>query len=210
MLGRGDVQTDDILELGGEVGIGRALEGADTVRLEDVRRPNPLHRTQGDARVPGHGPAGPVGRFTRRLSAGQGHDPAHGLGGQGRLARLAGGVAQQPLDRLRRTAVASATPRTGRSPLAGRPRRCSADRPSPNDRARATCFWARLRSRRWRETSTILGRNPRANALSHRPSIAHPLALVNRSFASVHYWNRQQNHQPPSVIAVVTVLIKGP
>jgi hypothetical protein len=34
MLGRIDVETDDVVELGGELGIGRALEGADAVRLQ--------------------------------------------------------------------------------------------------------------------------------------------------------------------------------
>jgi hypothetical protein len=33
VLGRVDVQTDDVLELGGELGIRRALEGPDTMRL---------------------------------------------------------------------------------------------------------------------------------------------------------------------------------
>ena len=72
MLGRVDVQADDVLELGGEVGIVRALEGADAVRLQVVRRPDPLHRAQGDARVswpsPGRSSGSPR-RAARRRSA---------------------------------------------------------------------------------------------------------------------------------------------
>jgi hypothetical protein len=98
MLGRVDVEADDVLELGREFGIGRALEGADAVRLEVMRRPDTLHRAQGDAAVSGQGAAGPVGRFAGRLGAGQRNDPAHGRLAQGRLARLTGGIAQQAID----------------------------------------------------------------------------------------------------------------
>ncbi len=39
MLGRVDVQADDVGKLGGQLWIGRVLEGPDAVRLEVVRRP---------------------------------------------------------------------------------------------------------------------------------------------------------------------------
>jgi hypothetical protein len=36
------------------------------------------------------------------------------------------------------------------------------------------------------QTSAIVGRDQRTDDLSHKPSIAHPLGLVNPVFASVH------------------------
>jgi hypothetical protein len=36
------------------------------------------------------------------------------------------------------------------------------------------------------QTGAIVGRDQRIDDLSHKPSIAHPLALVNPLFASVH------------------------
>ena len=44
MLGRIDIEADDVLDLGGELRIVRQLEGAHPVRLEAVRRPDALHR----------------------------------------------------------------------------------------------------------------------------------------------------------------------
>ena len=78
-------------------GIRGALEGADAVRLQPVRGPDPLHGAQGESDRLGHRPAGPVGRFARRLGAGQRHHPAHAGLRDRRLARLAGLVAQQPV-----------------------------------------------------------------------------------------------------------------
>ena len=188
MLGRVDVQTDDVLELGGELGIGRALEGADAVRLEVVGGPDALHGTQGDARVSGHRPAGPVGRLAGRLGAGQGHDPPHGPVAQRRLARLAAGVAQQPLDPSfgepplpaphRRPADSSPLGHSrDRQPLG----RCQDD-PSP----RHVLLGAITIGDDRLQTSTILDRDQRTDDLSHEPNVAHPPALVNRLFASVH------------------------
>ena len=45
----------------------------------------------------GHRPAGPVRCLVRRFGAGQRHDARHRLGGDRRLAGLAGLVAQQPI-----------------------------------------------------------------------------------------------------------------
>ena len=97
--GRIDVEADDVRELGGELGVARALEGADAVRLQPVRRPDPLHRAQGQmpialaiARpvqcVASPGGSAQVSATTRRTV---------GVG-QRRLAGLAGLVAQQPVD----------------------------------------------------------------------------------------------------------------
>ena len=46
MPGRVHVGTDDIVEIGGEVGIGGSLEGPDPVRLEPIGGPDALHRAQ--------------------------------------------------------------------------------------------------------------------------------------------------------------------
>jgi hypothetical protein len=68
------------------------------MRLQAVRRPDPLHRAQADSRGLGHRAAGPVGRLARRLGAGQ-RDHLLGRGGvEWRLAGLAAGVAQQAVD----------------------------------------------------------------------------------------------------------------
>ena len=50
MARRRQVEPDNVRELGDEVGIAAALEGADAVRLQPVRRPDPLH---GPQRQPG-------------------------------------------------------------------------------------------------------------------------------------------------------------
>jgi hypothetical protein len=90
-----DIEPDDIGQLSGKAGIARALEGAQPVRLQFVRPPDALHRTQRDTDGFGHRPAGPVGRLVRRLRAGQRHNPRRGFRRQRRLAGLAGPVAQQ-------------------------------------------------------------------------------------------------------------------
>ena len=73
-VGRGiDIKGDDVGELVSKAGIARALEGAQPVRLQFVRPPDALHRTQRDADGFGHRPAGPVGRLVRRRGARQCH-----------------------------------------------------------------------------------------------------------------------------------------
>jgi hypothetical protein len=95
---RRQVEPDNVLELGHELRIARALEGPHPVRLKVVRGPDPLHGAQGQAGGFGHGPAGPVRRLARRLAAGQGDDRSHDPIRRARLSRLAGPVAQQPID----------------------------------------------------------------------------------------------------------------
>ena len=156
--GRIDIQADDVLELGGEVGIGRELEGADRCGCRPcAAQIRCTERKETPAAC--HRPAGPVGRFAGRLGEGQRHDPPHGLGAQRRLARLAGRVAQQTVD-----------PGLGKPPLPA-PHRGPAD-PARRAisatlsrsaeprmiRARATCFWARLRS------ATIASKPARSSA----------------------------------------------
>jgi hypothetical protein len=62
-------EPDDVSELGGKAGVARALEGAQPVRLQLVRPPDVLYRTQRNADGVGHRPAGPLGRLVRRLGA---------------------------------------------------------------------------------------------------------------------------------------------
>ena len=96
--GRVHVQADDILDLGGEGGIARALERAQAVRLEAVSVPDPLHGAQRDPDSAGHGPAGPVRDLARRLRAGQRQHLGHRLGRMGRRAGRTRLVAQQTFD----------------------------------------------------------------------------------------------------------------
>ena len=52
---RVDIEADDVLELGHELGIVRELEAADAVRRQAVRLPDALHRGHADAGRLGHG-----------------------------------------------------------------------------------------------------------------------------------------------------------
>ena len=61
-------------------------------------RLDPLHRVQRDPGPFRHHPPGPVGCLARRLGAGHRRHPMRHRLTQGRLARLAGLVAQQPID----------------------------------------------------------------------------------------------------------------
>jgi hypothetical protein len=56
--GRVRVETDDVLDLLGELGIVGELEGANAVRLQPVRLPQALHGAQTDADGFGHVAAG--------------------------------------------------------------------------------------------------------------------------------------------------------
>src|SRR5262245_10182131 len=95
---RVDIEADDVLELGHELGIVRELEAADAVRRQAVRLPDALHRGHADAGRLGHGGSGPVVRLVRRLDGGQGHDPVDDLLAERRHPRGTGLVAQQPID----------------------------------------------------------------------------------------------------------------
>jgi hypothetical protein len=95
MRRRVQVETDDVLDLLGESRIGGALEGPQTVRLEAMRRPNALHRTEADAGGLGHRSPGPMDRHARRLGAGCREHPRDGGLGQRCHARASGLVAEK-------------------------------------------------------------------------------------------------------------------
>src|SRR5439155_17194594 len=62
---RAGSEPDDVSELGSKAGIARALEGTEPMRLQFVRPPDALHRTQRDADGFGHRP----GRSSESLRA---------------------------------------------------------------------------------------------------------------------------------------------
>ena len=111
-----------------------------------------------------------------------------GLVAQGRLAGLAGRLVQEGVDAGFGKASLPAPDRRPADPGApgnlgdAQPLGRAQDDPSPRHMFLGAVAIADDRL----QTSTILGRDPRANDLSHVPSIAHPLALVNPLFASVH------------------------
>jgi hypothetical protein len=69
--GRVYVEADDILDLGGEGRVTRALERAQSMRLEAVSVPDPLHGAQRYPNRPGCGTSGPMGDLAWWLRAGQ-------------------------------------------------------------------------------------------------------------------------------------------
>ena len=188
MLGRSDIQADHVLELGGEVGIGRALEGAQAMGLQLVSLPDALHRAQRHAHRLGHGAAGPMRGFARRLAAGQCDQLLDDGGGQRRLARFAGLVPQQAVD-----------PGLGEPPLPaphGRP----ADPGPPCDLGDAHALGrdehdpspdqvllrlVAIGDDRF-QANMILCRDDGTYLMGHPRMIAHPIGLVNLLFVSVH------------------------
>jgi hypothetical protein len=68
-------RAHDIAQFGGELRIIREFEASDAVRLKTVRPPNPLHRTDANARLSRHQSAGPMRGFDGRILQGQTHDP---------------------------------------------------------------------------------------------------------------------------------------
>ena len=97
VIGRIDVEPDDVLELGGKGRVIGQLELIHPVRFEAVRAPNTLHRADADPDRLGHGRRRPVGRLARRRSSGEIDDLTDNFACQRRFARRAGLVAQQPI-----------------------------------------------------------------------------------------------------------------
>ena len=163
VLGRVDVEADDVRELGGERGVVGALEGAHAVRLQVVRGPDPLHRAQPDPAVsaiarPVQWVTSPGGsaqvKATTRCTVASPSGALPGL-------RVA--------SRSRPSTPASAKRRcqrhtAGRPTLARRATSATGSRSADAKmiRARATCFWARLRSATSPPNEHDPGRDPRS------------------------------------------------
>jgi hypothetical protein len=188
MARRRHVETDNGRELGDEVGVTALLEAAQAVRLQLVRRPDPLHRAQRDPDGLGHHSPRPVRGHPRGLATGQGHDALrHGLA-ERRLAGLAGLVAQQPVE-----------PGLGVAPLPA-PYRRPADPGPPSHRrdveplgreqhdpgASDVLLRPIAIADDHRQPQAILGRDQGANRLCHEQAIAQIPPPVNPKIASVH------------------------
>src|SRR3984893_14094317 len=89
------VETDDVLDLLGEFRIVGALEGAKPMRLQAIGLPQTLDGAQRDADRLGHGAAGPMRGFARRLGTGRRQHFRHLAGRKRRSAWLACLVTQE-------------------------------------------------------------------------------------------------------------------
>ena len=194
VLRRVQVEADDVLHLGGELRIVRQLEGPDPVRLQAVRRPDPLHAAMADPGRLGHRPASPVRRLARRFGERHLDDPFDRGRRQGRLAAGPGGLLQQAID----TGVHEALPASARSSAC--PCRCDAGSPSCRSRRRSAARSAPARHasvgccprrRRPQADRDLLDRNGLQRRFSSRQIrtgersmesfvSANPLALVGR------------------------------
>ena len=100
LVGRIEVEADDILDLGDEVRIARELEGFRQMRLEPVRGPDLVHRRRCDASPRRHRAFAPVGGIRRLLVERQVHDLLDFPRRQRLAPGRAGGVLQQPVHPL--------------------------------------------------------------------------------------------------------------
>ena len=185
---RRQVEADDVRELGDELRVAAALEGADAMRLQLVGRPDPLHRAQRQPGGLGHRPPGPMGRLAGRLGAGQRHHPLHGRVGRARFAGLSALVAQQPVDAGLSVALLPAPDRRPADP--GLP--CDLGHVQPLGRVQDEPGPGRVLLRPIaigqdrRQTLAIRRRNQDTHRLCHAHRIAQTHACVNPPYASVH------------------------
>src|SRR6266550_8788498 len=87
MVGRIDVEADDLVQFGGKLRIVGQLELAYPVRLEAMSTPYPLHRTDADPGCLRHLRTGPVTGRRRRASQRQGDHTFSNLRAQRRNTR---------------------------------------------------------------------------------------------------------------------------
>jgi hypothetical protein len=136
---RVEIESDDVAQLRGERRVRRQLEAPHPMRLQPVRRPDPLHRAQGYAGRGGHRPAGPVRRLAGRIGERQLDHPIHERRRQRWQAGLARLVAQEPGDTFAHEPLLPAPDaRLGHAGLAHDRRRAAAlrrrqDDPRPPD-----------------------------------------------------------------------------
>src|ERR1700723_262895 len=96
VVGRVDVEADDLFELGRKLGIVGQLEPADQMRPQAMSTPDPLHRTDADPSGFRHRRAGPMAGGRRRSCQGQGHNAFGYLWAQWWNARGPSLVAPKP------------------------------------------------------------------------------------------------------------------
>lgn len=193
VLGRIDIEADDILDFGGEFWVVRQLEGVHPVRLQPMCRPDPLHAAMTDPSSLRHRPAGPVRRLTRRLSQRHLDHPFDRCRRQRRLATRTRRLVQQSVNPLGQEARLPAPDR--RLAFAGLPLnlhgadrgRAQQDDPRPPRmllRAVARCD-NRFQVRR-ECPGAIANSKPNFNPFSHLRSFAHPPAPRNHSSVPIH------------------------
>ena len=166
-----DVQPDDVLDLGGEVGIGRELEAAHLMGAQTVRPPDPLHRADAEPAGRGQRRRRPVGHAVRRrLCQRARHDPLDDGLGQRRDACRPRLVAQQAVHAVGHEPLLPAP--HGRFRHAGPAhhlRSAAALRARQNDPGPHTCLCGLLRS------ATIAASRARSAAVT---SISIPLRMT--------------------------------
>ena len=185
---RRHVEADDVFELGDEIGVVRAFEGSETMGLQLMSLPDPLHRAQRNSHDLGHGAAGPVCDLTWRLAAGQGDQPLNIRLRHGRLAGLSAAFTKKTIDA-----------RFDKPPLPA-PNRRPADTGKPGDLGDvqpirrmhndpgASHMLLRpvtIGDDRF-QANTVIGRNKGAYILGHADDMPYPCINVNPMNASLH------------------------
>ena len=188
MSGRRHVKANDVFKLGDKVGIVRTLERSETMRLQLMSLPDPLHRAQRHTHHLGHGPTGPMGDFTWRFAAGQGDQPLNIGVRHRRLAGLSAAFAEKTVDaRLGKSAL----PAPDRRPAdARKPGDLGDVQPSgrmQNDPSAGDMFLSSVTIGNDRfQANTIIGHNNRTDSLRHDHLMPCADANVNPMNVSVH------------------------
>ena len=188
MARRVHVEADDVVELGGEVGIGRTLEGPDAVRLQPVSGPDALDGAQRKAHRLGHGAAGPMRDRTGRRPQGT---LDHGVDLGLRHRRNAGRtrlVAQQAIETLFRVAPLPA-PHHGSAdadPIGDLQHRQMVRRGKDDLRPLNMLHGAAAILDDIAQPSTISSRKEKRDGLCHLARLARIKRRVNPLIASVH------------------------
>jgi hypothetical protein len=184
-----DVQPDDVLDLGGEFGVGRELEAAHLMGPQPVGPPDPLHRADAEPAGHGHRRRRPVGHVVRRwLFQRSPHHPLdHGLG-QGRDACRPGLVVQQTVHAVGHEPLLPAPDAGLRHPGPAHDRDGAAAVPRRQDDPRPPDVFLRavpVRHDRL-EPSTISGTHVDLDALAHGHSLPSPWPQGNLSLDLIH------------------------
>ena len=186
--GRVHVKADDIVELGGELGIGRALEGPDPMRLQLVCLPDALDGSQRQVHGLGHGPAGPMRDCAGWLAQGA-LDHSMDLGLQHRRdAGRTGLVAQQTLEAFFGITLLPAPHHrpAHADPLGDLQHRQTLSRQQDDLRPLDVLHGPASVLHDPMKPGAIFTREEKRDGLSHSDRLAQPKRLVNPPFASVH------------------------